>query len=166
METSERGIQLIKKFEGLRLEAYRCSAYVWTIGWGSTIVNGIKVREGDRITEDEAEKALIDDLEKFETIVNNRITTKINQNQFDALVSHTYNTGGSDGLFELVNTRDSNKAIRNWFERTYITAGGKKMNGLVSRRKVESDLFFSRTCIFINTTKNLYAAYINAIKKK
>ena len=143
METSERGIQLIKKFEGLRLEAYQCSGGVWTIGWGSTIVDGIKVRQGDKITEHEAERNFINDLKKFETIINKRITTEINQNQFDALVSHTYNTGGSNGLFELVNTRASNKAIRNWFERTYITAGGKKMNGLVSRRKVESDLFFS-----------------------
>ena len=93
INTSEEGIVLIKEFEGLRLKAYQCSGSVWTIGWGTTIMKGIKVKSGDIIDEEMAENLFREDLKRYEDIVNSNIKIQINQNQFDALVSHTYNTG-------------------------------------------------------------------------
>jgi lysozyme len=142
MKISENGIRLIKEFEGLRLEAYLCSGNRWTIGWGTTQINGTKVQSKDKIDIEHAEKLLKSDLLKLEVIVNSRITTQITQNQFDALVSHTYNTGGSDTLFQLINEKENKEKIRFWFENTYITAKGKVIRGLVERRKKEADLFF------------------------
>lgn len=98
MKTSEKGISYIKNFEGLRLKAYQCSSSVWTIGWGSTLINGIKVENGVVIDEEMAENLLREDIRRHEDIITSRIKIPINQNQFDALVSHTYNTGGSDTL--------------------------------------------------------------------
>lgn len=144
METSEKGIALIKRFEGLKLNAYLCSAGVPTIGYGNTYYpNGIKVKLGDTITQEKADELLKDILKKFEGIVNRKLKVKVNQNQFDALVSHTYNTGGSNTLFRLINTGSDKQTIKDWIETRYITANGVKLNGLVRRRKAESDLFFS-----------------------
>ncbi|WP_072884258.1 lysozyme [Chryseobacterium takakiae] len=77
-------------------------------------------------------------------MVSNKIKTALTQNQFDALVSYTYNTGGSDTLFSLINKKANPEAIREWFTSRYITAGGKVLNGLIRRRKAEADLFFSK----------------------
>ncbi len=143
MKTSEKGILLIKNFEGLRLKAYQCSGSVWTIGWGTTFMNGVKVKSGDIIDEEMAEKLFRIDLEKHEAIVNSNIKISINQNQFDALVSHAFNTGGSETLFELINSGVENKIIHNWFVKTYINSNGIKIPGLVKRRKTEADLYFN-----------------------
>lgn len=142
MQTSPNGINLIKQFEGLRLDAYLCSGNVWTIGWGTTEMFGRKVRQGDAISIEVAEQLLLGDVKKFELIVNSRINIPLSQNQFDALVSHTYNTGGSDTLFELINNKASRHLVRDWFEKRYITAGGKLLNGLVKRRAIEAKLYF------------------------
>jgi lysozyme len=143
LKTSEKGILLIKNFEGLRLKAYQCSGSVWTIGWGTTFMNGVKVKSGDIIDEEMAEKLFRIDLEKHEAIVNSNIKISINQNQFDALVSHAFNTGGSETLFELINSGVENKIIHNWFVKTYINSNGIKIPGLVKRRKTEADLYFN-----------------------
>ena len=143
MTTSQRGIALIKQFEGLKLNAYLCSANMPTIGYGNTYYpNGVKVKLGDKISQEQAEELLKDILKKFEAIVNRKLKVKVSQNQFDALVSHTYNTGGSDTLFRLINNGANEQDIRSWIETRYITANGVKLNGLVRRRKAESDLFF------------------------
>jgi len=143
MGTSQRGIDLIKEFEGLKLNAYLCSANVPTIGYGNTYYpNGIKVKLGDTISQEQAEILLLDILKKFEDIVNRKLKVKVNQNQFDALVSHTYNTGGSNTLFRLINNGANDTEVRTWIETRYITANGVKLNGLVRRRKAESDLYF------------------------
>jgi len=143
METSEKGIALIKRFEGLKLNAYLCSAGVPTIGYGNTYYpNGTKVKLGDTISKEQADELLKDILKKFEAIVKRKLKVKVSQNQFDALVSHTYNTGGSDTLFRLINTGADKQTIKDWIETRYITANGVKLNGLVRRRKAESDLFF------------------------
>ena len=142
MKTSETGILLIKKFEGLRLKAYQCSSSVWTIGWGTTMINGVKVKSGDIIDLEMAEKLFRMDLEKHEAIVNSKLQISLNQNQFDSLVSHTYNTGGSDTLFELINFQSSSIKICQWIENTYITSSGNLMLGLVKRRQIEADFFF------------------------
>ena len=146
MKTSKAGIDLIKRFEGFHSKPYICPAGVATIGYGSTYLNGRKVTMQTRpISEPEAIAALQTDLIKFERIVRSKLKVPVNQNQFDALVSHTYNTGGSDTLFRLVNTGADADAdtIRSWFETRYITAAGKVMRGLIARRKAEADLFFS-----------------------
>jgi lysozyme len=145
MKISQRGIDLIKSFEGLRLEAYLCPANRWTIGYGSTQFFGRPVNEHDLITIEEAEAQFDLDLIVFENIVANNIHVPLTQNQFDALVSHTYNTGGSETLFELINCNASPQEIRDWFENRYISANGVVINGLIKRRRTEAELFFNRT---------------------
>ena len=88
MRTSQKGINLIKEFEGCRLKAYKCPAGVWTISYGHTS----NVRPNQSITREEAEKLLREDLRMYEHHVENTVKG-LNQNQFDALVSFTYNCG-------------------------------------------------------------------------
>jgi lysozyme len=157
MKTTETGIDLIKYFEGLHdgdlkqigLQPKKCPAGIWTEAYGHAMrdaqgnfLKGNKMPQGTVSTEEEAENLLKKDLEIFELIVTRKLKRAILPNQFDALVSHTYNTGGSDGLFKLVNQNALDDQIRKWFETKYITGGGKKLNGLVARRKAESKLYF------------------------
>ncbi|MDP5074999.1 MAG: lysozyme, partial [Flavobacteriales bacterium] len=141
MKISTAGIEFIKKFEGLRLQAYLCPAGVWTIGYGSTQISSRSVTPKDVISNEMAEILLKNDLMRFEKLVSERISVTLNQNQFDALVSHSFNTGGSDTLFELINESASNVLIRNWIETRYTTAKGILLQGLVKRRKEESALY-------------------------
>jgi len=144
MKASKKAISLIKKWEGCKLTSYKCSAGVWTIGFGNTFYeDNTKVKEGDKISQDRAEKLLLNLLPKFENIVNKKISVHLEQNQFDALVSYTWNTGGSSTLFNLINNKATDIEIRNWFETKYITANGKLINGLVNRRKEECNLYFT-----------------------
>ncbi|NBQ17048.1 lysozyme [bacterium] len=144
MLSSVNCINLIKKWEGCKLESYKCSAGHWTIGFGNTFYeDNTKVKQGDKITQKRAEALLINLLPKFESIVNKKITISLNQNQFDSLVSYTWNTGGSSTLFSMINRKASNKEIREWFETKYITAGEKVLQGLVNRRKDEANLYFT-----------------------
>jgi len=162
MKTSIVGINLIKEFESLHdgdmsiigLQPKMCPALVWTEGYGRAMRNkdgvflkGTKDKKEAyaNITinnEQEAEQALIEDLRVFEGIVSFKIKVPLTQNQYDSLVSYTYNTGGSDTLFKLINKKAPEEQIRKWFETKYVTANGVRMNGLVRRRKAESDLFF------------------------
>lgn len=156
MKISKIGIDLIKHFEGLHdgdlkeigLQPKKCPAGIWTQGYGSAMRdkngNFLKgnVMPKVTLTEKEAEVLLAKTLEVFENIVMRKIKILIKQNQFDALVSHTYNTGGSDTLFKLVNQKAPSEQIKKWFETKYITGGGVKLNGLIARRKAESKLFF------------------------
>jgi lysozyme len=144
MTTGSKGKDLIKKWESCKLAAYKCSAGKDTIGYGNTFYeDGSKVKPGDIITKQRAEELFSNLLPRFESIVNKNIKVLINQNQFDALVSHTWNTGGSNTLFSLINKKASDAEIRNWFETKYITANGKVFNGLVNRRKEEANLYFT-----------------------
>jgi len=140
MRISEKGIYLIKKYEGVRLDSYYCPAGILTIGYGHT---GTDVFDNQKISIDEAERLLIKDLVKFEKIVNKRLKITQNQNQFDALVSHTYNTGGSDTLFKIINNRNSIDDIEYWWTSKYITADGIELKGLVKRRKEEFNIYKS-----------------------
>ena len=88
MKTSNNGLQLIKNFEGCRLTAYKCPAGVWTIGYGHTA----GVKQGMTITQEQADNYLKSDLVIYENHVNN-LNRSFNQNEFDALVSFTYNCG-------------------------------------------------------------------------
>jgi len=144
MKTSQNGINLIKQFEGLFLAPYLCPAGKPTIGVGSCYYeNGTKVKMTDKpITEKRALELLSATLVNYEAIVKGSIKVALNQNQFDALVSHTYNTGGSKTLFTLINNKSDDSMIRNWFETKYVIGGGKTLPGLVKRRKAEANLYF------------------------
>ena len=135
MIISNKGLDLIKQFEGCRLKAYKDPVGVWTIGWGHT--KGVKA--GDEITQAQADKLLRDDLAVYEAKVD-KYDDKYhwNQNQFDALVSFAYNIGSIDQLTS--SGRRSIKTISNKILE-YNKAGGKKLEGLVRRRKAEKELF-------------------------
>ena len=139
MQTSQNGINLIKQFEGLRLEAYQCAAGVRTIGYGHT--NGVK--QGDKITPGQAEDFLRSDLEKFENAINNLVTAELNQNQFDALVSFVFNIGinafKQSTMLKFLNN-NSFPLAAGQFDR-WIKSDGKVLEGLVKRRKAEKELF-------------------------
>ena len=141
MRTGYAGISLIKQFESLRCEAYRCPAGIWTIGYGHTA----GVRRGDRIDGQKAGQLLQDDLRKFEDVVN-RECPGLNQNQFDALVSFSFNVGTGNfrksTLLKCVKANPQNMNIRYEFSR-WNKAGGTVLAGLVRRRKAEADLYFS-----------------------
>ena len=112
MKTGEKGIALIKKWEGCKLDAYVCEAGKNTIGFGNTFYeDGSKVKLGDKITQIRAEKLLMNLLPKFEDVINKKVSVPLTQNQFDALVSHTWNTGGSTTLFDLINNPVTSSSI-------------------------------------------------------
>ncbi len=139
MKISQEGLSLIKKFEGCELEAYKCAAGVWTIGYGST--KGVK--EGNTITQEEADKLLLDEMEEYEGYINDMVNVDLKQNEFDALVSWVYNLGSSNlsssTLLQKLNTKewdDVPNQIKRWNK-----AGGKVLQGLIRRREAEALLF-------------------------
>jgi len=149
MKISKKGIEFIIAFEGIRTKPYLCSANVATIGVGTTIYpNGVKVSMSDKpITLEQAREYLMHDLQKFEKGVNELIgKTKLNQNQFDALVSFAYNCGlgnlKTSTLLKLVKAMPTSEAIFNQFLR-WNKAGGKEISGLTRRRKAEAELYYS-----------------------
>ncbi len=133
MKTSEKGIALIKSFEGCRLTAYLCPAGVWTIGYGHTA----GVVQGQTITQAQADAFLKADLGKYENYVTST-KLKLNQNQFDALVSFTYNCGAGN-LKKLIANRTLPEIADAML--LYNKGGGKVLAGLVRRREAESKLF-------------------------
>ena len=94
LQISASGIALICSFEGLELKAYDDGVGVWTIGYGTTVYpNGTGVKKGDTCTLEQAKAYMSNDLKRFERTVNSVVTAPINQNQYDSLVSLTYNIG-------------------------------------------------------------------------
>lgn len=142
MRINEEGLKLLKKFEGCKLKTYRCVAGVLTIGYGHT---GKDVTEGKTITQEEAEKLLRNDLEKFEKGVVDLLKVTVTSNQFSALVSFAYNIGlnalSGSTLMKKLNAGDIMGAA-NQFER-WNKAGGKEVQGLTNRRLAERDLFLT-----------------------
>ena len=143
MKISNKGIELIKRHEGLRLKAYKCPAGVWTIGYGHT---GKDTYEGLEITPGSANELLTLDLERFEKAVNRLVESAINQQQFDALVSFAFNLGEgalkNSTLLKRINANPIDATISGEFSK-WVNAGGKPLPGLVRRRKEEADLYFS-----------------------
>lgn len=157
MEISQNGINLIKKYEGCRLDAYLCPSNVWTIGYGHT---GSDVCKGRKITQAEADKLLKNDLLVHSNNVNKLVKVKLNQNQFDALVSLEFNIGygnfcsstilklinqgkfkeaGNRFLFENPNAKTPEEKYKGCF---VFDNRKKVLNGLVKRRADEKTLFF------------------------
>lgn len=139
MKISQVGIDLIKSFEGLKLEAYQDSVNVWTIGYGTTK----NVQPGMKITLEQAEELLRHDLDTFERGVTSLIGVPVSQNQFDALVSFAYNLGlGSlkkSTLLKYLNNAQYLEAADEFLR--WDKAGGKKLKGLTKRRNAERLLF-------------------------
>lgn len=137
LRTSSRGVSLIKQFEGCRLKAYKCPAGVWTIGYGHTA----GVKEGDTITQQTADNYLRNDLVIYENAVLKYDSIyNFNQNQFDALVSFTYNCGTGN----LKNLTQSGKRTVSQISASlvnYNKAGGVVLLGLKRRRAAEKELF-------------------------
>lgn len=144
MQTSKKGRDFIKGFEALRLIAYPdpgTGGKPWTIGWGHT--KG--VRQGDHITQDQAEQFFSDDLAVYELTVNSAIKCPMTQSQFDAMVSLAFNIGGpafaGSTLVKKFNVGDA-KGAADEFPK-WKNSGGKVMPGLVKRRAAEREVFLS-----------------------
>ena len=136
MKISQNGINLIKKYEGCHLTAYQCPSGIWTIGYGHTV----GVKEGMKIAQQQAEELLSQDLQKYEQYVELNCKFTLTQNQFDALVSFTYNCGVGN-LKTLIKDRTPEQIADAIL--LYNKGGGKVLQGLVKRRKEEQALFLS-----------------------
>lgn len=141
MNTSPKGIALIKEFEGLRLKAYKCPGGVWTIGYGHTA----GVKPGIVISEAQAEEYLKVDLIAFERYLNG-LRLALNQNQFDVLISFIYNVGtgnfSSSTLLRKVRANPQDNSIMDEFLR-WVYSKGRVLPGLQRRRLAEMKLYFS-----------------------
>jgi GH24 family phage-related lysozyme (muramidase) len=146
MRTSDKGIALIKEFEGCKLTAYQDSVGVWTIGYGWTQpVDGKPIRAGMTIKQETAERLLKTGLVSYESDVSRLVKVGLNQGQFDALVSFTYNLGArslsTSTLLRKLNSGDYAGAADEFLR--WNKAGGKVLNGLTRRREAERALFLS-----------------------
>ena len=144
MHTSEKGLALIRQFEGLRLLAYKCAAGVWTIGYGSTA----GVKPGQSITKERAEELLREDVSRFEAAVSRLVTVPLSQGQFDALVAFAFNCGEGalerSTLLRLLNAGQYAEAALQFGR--WVKGGGKELPGLVRRRAAERALFEESVC--------------------
>ena len=139
MNISQEGLSLIKKFEGCEYNANKCAAGVWTIGYGHTA----GVKEGDLVTQQEADKILEEDMKEYEGYINDYVTVDLNQNQFDSLVSWVFNLGPSNlkasTMLKVLNNgayEDVPAQIKRWNK-----AAGVVLEGLIRRREAEALLF-------------------------
>lgn len=142
MRTSSDGIALIKKFEGCRLTAYKDAVGVPTIGYGHT--KGVKM--GTKITEEQAENLLREDIRPLEVVLN-KLGINFCQNQFDALISWLFNLGTGNWQKStlrryVVSKKDDRVICREIVK--WVNAGGKPLLGLKRRRVAEANMFFGR----------------------
>jgi lysozyme len=164
MKTNQEGLNLIKHFESLHdgdlkqigLQPKMDPIGIWTEGYGRAMRdskgNFIKGIENKKLAysrisiknEKEAEEALSQDLLSREHIVVQNIKIPLNENQFSALTSYVYNTGGSTTLYRLINQKSNRQDIEYWWDNHYITSGNIIMKGLILRRNAESDLYFKQ----------------------
>jgi lysozyme len=139
-------LSIIKQFEGCRLKAYRCPANIWTIGYGSTLYpHGQPIKEGDTISQQEAENMLL--LEAKKRLAKMNLPDTMSENRKAALLSFHYNVGHGNWLKSNLRRRVENdpndEAIRGEFMK-WNMAAGKVLAGLVNRRKAEAALYFSK----------------------
>jgi lysozyme len=162
LKPSENCYKFIQSFEGChtkradgKIASYKCPAGVWTIGWGSTIYpNGQKVGPNDVITPERALEIFKWHVGLFANDVNSLVTSTINQNQFDTLVSFAYNCGsdididvipeglGDSTLLKQVNANPNDPKIKASLA-AWNKGGGKVLPGLVRRREAEGKLYFT-----------------------
>jgi lysozyme len=142
MQTSEKGLDLIRKYEGLQLAAYVCPGGKLTIGYGHT---GPDVTEGKKIDAEEANALLEHDVQRFELAVNELVTVPMTQGMFDALISFSFNLGAgslkSSTLLKKLNADDREAAADEFLK--WNKAKGKVLAGLTARRESERELFLA-----------------------
>jgi lysozyme len=141
---SDIGLQLIKTFEGKHNKGYLCPANVWTIGYGHTGPTfGNPTPRGMRITDAQIDELLKQDMERFENAVTKYVKVPLTQNQFDALVSFTFNVGAgalsTSTLLKLLNQGKYDEVPAQFLR--WNKGGGKVLAGLVRRRQSEAHLF-------------------------
>lgn len=141
---SDNGMKLLEQFEGLRLEAYLDSANIYTIGYGTIkYPDGRKVKKGDKITKAQAKEYKLHDLKEFENTINTSVKVPLTQNQYDALVSLSYNIGSSafknSTSLKKLNSGDYKGAAEQFL--VWNKVNSKKVQGLVNRREAERNLF-------------------------
>lgn len=145
---SQKGLELIKQFEGLSLTPYVCAGGINTIGYGNTYyTNGKKVTLQDKpITKQQAEELLKFSLSTYEKAVDSFCRDDISQSQFDALVSFAYNLGTGalqkSTLIKKVNANPKDVTIADEFMK-WNKANGRVLAGLTKRRQAEANLYFS-----------------------
>ena len=153
MQISQKGIDLIKKFEGCKLTAYKDSVGVLTIGYGHT--NG--VRAGMVITQALAEQYLKDDLKSIHALLN-AMGINYTQNQFDALTSWIFNLGAgsfnSSTLKKYILAQKSDIDIADQIVR-WVNAGGKPLLGLKRRRVAEANMFIGKDIYYLDSNNNI-----------
>ncbi len=142
-----KGIAIIRKYEGLRLQAYICPSGLATIGFGAIFYeNGSRVQLGDKISRDRADQLLFFQVNLFADEVRRTVKSNINDNQLGALVSFCFNVGGAafgrSTLARKVNANPNDSTIRNEFMR-WTRGGGKVLPGLVKRREEEANLYYA-----------------------
>ena len=175
MSVNQATINLIKEFEGCKLQAYQCSAGVWTIGYGITAAAdvGIVPAKGITITQDRAEDLLRLTVDKFAAQVDALITTKVNANEFGACVSLAYNIGvgafAKSTVLRELNAGNKDKAAAAF--QLWNKAGGVISKGLVRRREAEKQLFLTPVTADMHTvvvpdqseSESIFAAIYHAI---
>lgn len=145
MKTSQRGLDLIKRYEGIKLKPYRCPAGLWTVGCGHLIGNGNMLPDSwnRKFTIEEVNALLATDVCRFERGIERYISAKLTQGMFDALVSFSFNLGlgtlQRSSLRQKINRGDYEGAKKVLLK--YNKAGGKVLKGLDNRRKDEAALF-------------------------
>jgi lysozyme len=144
-QISEDGLKLLVEFEGLKLDAYQCTAGVWTIGIGSTKYdNGQPVKKGDKITEIEAYKLFLDTSDTYTSCIKRYVIRPLKQNEFDALFCLCYNIGcgafAKSSLVKFINGGQTIEKIKVGFM-MWIKAGGVVSKGLMRRRLREFNLY-------------------------
>ena len=153
MKISQKGIDLIKKFEGCKLYAYRDSVGVATIGYGH--IKGVKM--GMSITQQQAETFLKDDIKPVETFLNG-MGINYTQGQFDALTSWIFNLGQgnfkSSTMYKYIVARKSDLEITDQMVKWH-NAGGKPLLGLMKRRCSEANMFLGKDVYYVDSLGNI-----------
>jgi lysozyme len=154
MQMSENGLELLKQWEGFELKVYKDSAGLLTIGVGhlltkselssgKIVINGVTVKYANGLTEQQALDLLSQDVQPAEQTVNTNVKVPLNQNQFDALVSFTFNVGGgafkSSTLLKVLNQKQYTEVPTQLLR--WTRAGGKVVQGLLNRRQNEIKLW-------------------------
>lgn len=141
MFLSDRGLEKTKEFEGLRLTAYQDSGGVWTIGYGHTGT----AKPDMTITQEKADELLRLDVHWAVSCVNNAVTVKVNQNQFDALVDFTFNIGcgafRNSTLLRRLNAKNYAEAAEEFTRWKFVK--GVEVAGLLRRREADKELFMT-----------------------
>ena len=153
MNTSQKGIDLIKEFEGCVLKAYKCPAGVWTIGYGTT--QG--VRPNMVITQAQAETFLKRDIKPIERLLNG-MGINYTQEQFDALTSWIYNLGAgafkSSTMYRYIVAKRKDVEITDQMVR-WVNSGERPLLGLKRRRVAEANMFIGRDLYYIDGNNNV-----------